>query len=336
MNNTDQETVGTLGDCNFDVEVDCGPGRVGGGSSNFAGNGIIFLPRSGDPAMFGKILPDFRNGNRGFLPVEYHEYSIGPKETDKRFFFSPRCWGEQDEMTKLFWDAIKERKKFYENKEGPDFRYWDAIMKATRPKKGALLYWIGRGENKIQYLFLKEPAADVLFGSPVKKDARGNEVPAIPGLVKEMREMGLSPFNLKDSAGWVKLYKTGTGPSTQFHAELDQQKVEEMLPNGRRKFSLEPTEAAIDPAILKIDPKKVTPLTEVAKERGWTIEEIASYIQSDFTQIPERFMRRANSPGAQRQREASAPGGEKVASAVEKAYESIDNVEQATEDDLPF
>lgn len=328
-----EEVVGTLGDLNQDVDVDCSPGRVGGGGAqNY--NKLIFLPKAGDPALVGKILPDFNNGNKASFAVEYHEFPTGPRPEDKGFFFSPRCWGEQDELTKLFWDAVRERKTYSANKESAEYRKWDAIMKACRPKKGTICYWIGRGESKLQYLFLKEPAADVLFGAPAKKDAAGRDQPAIPGLIKEMREMGLSPFNLKDAAGWVKLYKTGAGPSTTFHAALDEIKVEEVLPNGRRKFSTTAAEAAVDPAILKLDPKKIVPLANIAKERGWSAEEIALFIDSDFTAVPERFLRRRGNARPPMTTRPASTGGEEVARAVENAYES--GVEQATEEDLPF
>jgi hypothetical protein len=116
---------------------------------------------------------------------------------------------------------------------------------------------------------------------------------------------------------------------------MDQTKVEEVMPNGRRKFSLVPVEAAVDPAILKVDPKTVLPFGEIAKSRGWTVAEIEAYIASDFTEIPARLIRRkGNAPSAQNYREQSAPGGEKVVEAVENAYE--DGVESASEDDLPF
>lgn len=329
-----EETCETLGDLNQETDVDCSLGRVGGNSAQ-SYTKLLYIPSASSPAMFGKILPDFRNGNRANFAVEYHEFSVGPAMTDKRFFFSPRCWGEADALTDLFWKAIKERKKLSDNKESKDYRYWDAVSKACRPKKGAICYWIGKGESKLQYLFMKEGMADVLFGAPAKKDFTGKDVPAVPGLVKEMREMGLSPFNLKDSAGWIKLYKTGSGPTTAFHADLDQTKVEEIQANGRRKFSLEAAESAVDPAILKLDPKKITPLVEIAKSQGWSQEEIQVYIDSELTQFPSRYLRRTGGGPLSPSARPDTSGGEEVTKAVENAYEES-GVEQASEDDLPF
>ena len=258
----------TLEDMDFEGNVNCEPGRVGGEIFSRL-NDIIYLPKSGDPALIGKILSDFRSPEkRGNFPIEYHDFSIGAAITDRRFFFSPRCFNETDSLTDLFWKGLQERKKANANPESKEYRYWDQIVKTARPKKGCLLYWVGKGESRIQVLFLKEPAMDVLFGSGAKKAPNGQEVPPIPGLIKEMRELGESPFNLKSSTGWVKLYKTGTGSSTQFHAELDQIRTEETV-KGKRRFSLEPAEAAVDPAILKVDSKTIPEFKKICKERAW-------------------------------------------------------------------
>lgn len=328
----------TLDSLDFEGDVDCSQGHVGGGSgSNYTK--IIYVPKAGAAPLVGKILPDFRAGNRANFPIEYHEFSVGQTFQDTRFFMSPKCFGQEDLLTNLFWKAIKERKAFSANKDSAEYRNWDFICKMTRPKKGTLIYWIGKGESKIQILMVKEPMADVLFGAPAKKDFSGKDIPPVPGLIKDMREMSLSPFNLKDSCGWVKLFKTGSGPSTQFHAELEQIKREEITENGRRKFSLEPTEAAVDMAILKVDPNTIPEFTKICQEMSWSVEEMNAYIDSQFTIMPERYYKKAGGGTLPRPTPITTAktigdlGGREVTNAVEAAYEAGD---AATEQDIEF
>jgi len=338
----------TLGEMNFEGDVDCTQGRVGNGlGGNFTK--LIYVPKAGAAPLVGKILADFRAGNRANFPIEYHEFSVGAAMTDIRFFMSPKCFGQEDLLTNLFWKAIKDRKKVFDDlitkygnkeaaktaaKEHKEYLDLDLTVKMTRAKKGVLMYWVGKGESKVQTLMVKEPMADVLFGAAAKKDFTGRDVPPIPGLVKEMREMGLSPFNLNDACGWVKLFKTGSGPTTQFHAELEQMKREEVLAGGKRRFFSEPTEAAVDMAVLKVDANTIPEFTKTCKELSWSAEEMTAYIESHFTIMPERYYRRAGGAAPRPQYTAEpASHGQEVTNAVDAAYEVGT---AATEDDIEF
>lgn len=343
----------TLGDMNFAGDIDCSAGSVGN-SMGGSYTKVLYVPKSGVKTMVGKILPDFRANNRAFFPVEFHEFSVGSTMQDTRFFFSPRCFGQPDVMTDLFWKAIKERKKVSDaliathgSKEAAktasasdkEFLHWDFVVKMCRPKKAVLLYWVGKGASRVETLMLKEPMADNLFGAPAKRDAAGRDVPPVEGLVKEMRGMKLSPFDLKDPCGWVLLYKTGTGPSTQFHAEVDEVKRSETLTNGRCRYFSEAAEAAVDPAILTVDANTIPKFTDTCKELSWSEEEINTYIESDFTKVPERYFKKkpaaggGSVPPSTRQAVEPESHGKDVVNAVEAAYE-VGNI--ATEEDVPF
>jgi hypothetical protein len=340
----------TLGAMSFEGDVDCSQGRVG---NEMGGNfvKVIYLPKAGTAPLVGKILPDFRASNRANFPIEFHEFSVGSAITDMRFFMSPKCFGQEDLLTNLFWKSIKERKVMFDNllakhgdkesaktaaKENKEYCNLELAVKMTRPKKGALLYWVGKGESKVQTLMIKEQMADILFGAPAKKDFSGKDVPPIPGLVKEMREMNLSPFNLHDACGWVKLFKTGTGPTTQFHAEMEQMKREVIAANGRRQFFLEPTEGAVDAAILNVDPNTIPPFASTCEELSWTVDEMKLYIESEFTEIPKRYYKKtggSNIPHPSARKTEPAFHGQSLANAVDAAYEAGD---AASESDIPF
>jgi hypothetical protein len=336
----------TLGEMNFESDVDCTQRNVGAGAGN-AYTKVLYVPKSGVMTMVGKILSDFRDNNRANYPIEYHEFSVGSTAQDSRFFFSPRCFGEPDPLTALFWDAVKERKKVadvliakYGSRENAkaamlqdkNYCHWDFVAKMCRPKRGVLLYWVGKGASKVEPLMLKEQMADNLFGSPAKKDAAGKEVPPVQGLVKAMREMNLSPFNLKDPCGWVKLYKTGTGPTTQFHAELEEVKRSETDARGRARYFSEATEASVDAAILNVDANTIPKFPDICKELSWSPEEMNEYIQSDFTKVPQRYFKRTT-PAPLRQQAEPESHGREVANLVDAAYETGN---QVTEEDIEF
>ena len=276
----------------FNDDVNCDV-KMNANESNFIP--IAFIPPSGKEPTVGKIVrdPRLRNGNKGnpYFPVHYHEYRIGPANEDIRFFFSPSAIGLPDRLSEMFWVHVKER-ALIKDKEGQQYKYLSSCVQATRPKNGALLYWLEKGKNKVQVMFIKEPMKDAIFGCEA-----GYNKPPMDGVIKKLREMHLNVFDLKDPAGWIKLYKQGMSKSTTFHAEIVMMLKEEVLPNGRRKTSQEALEFTVDPNFFATLSLETLPdFAEVIKQRTWSVEEIDAYIESDYSKIPERCIKRDKKP----------------------------------------
>jgi hypothetical protein len=264
-----------------DVDYD----RAGQSAGSFR-SAILRLPKAGE-VLIGKfvVIPD--GSRRPYLPAPYYDFMVGDDPTkDGRSHFSLKMVQADCPKDAVYWAQMKARKKLKEEgkQDTREYKRAEALIAANRPKTGALLLFVEKGQKTVKPLFIKEQMIQELFGV---KDHW--QKPDSPGLFRKLKEEGHSPYDMRSSTGWIKLYKSGSGKDTKFNAELDQHSTEAVI-NGKTVKVRAPTEHEVDPAIIEmIKGGKLPDLITLASDpkEMWTNDECEDYAKN--LTIPDRF-----------------------------------------------
>jgi hypothetical protein len=152
----------------------------------------------------------------------------------------------------------------------------------------------------------------------------------IPSLLEAMKSKGVSPFDLTNSKGWVKLYITGSGINTEYHIEPAQVEKEDETKDGRKIKYMDDFVGEVHPHILsdEVDLSEIPNVVEFEKKFAFTVEESLTFVKEEGTLagVPEKFRKKGN----------QSPDVDTESGEAEVTEEAGGEYQQASESDIPY
>ena len=246
-----------------------------------------------DNPLIVKLAFDPRWGNRAtFLETAYHtyfsQYSNDPKS--KRRLLCRKNFGDKCPICDAYFamwransDAIKAGKA-----ANPAFK---EPMELYKGSNRAWIIVVQPNSDSVRAMNIPFSLQRILFGGMDKGTA-------VKGLVTEMREKARSPFDLKNTKGWIKMWKTGEGLGTTYFATEASESVIENLEGEeverRRYFS-----ASVGQKIFSLTLADIPVALDLEHDNAkWTQAEVARYIETDGAERPARVMMQVSGNGA--------------------------------------
>lgn len=294
---------------------------------------ITFSFPGKDNPLIVKLVcdPTYDNGNKVYRPARYFTHPVGTKATDKRrhicnTFFGAKTSPEND----AYWEAKKalsalKKEGKYESAEG---KRQKMLVDTFKPANKGYVMYVQPGDPMLRALIVPQTIIDLLMGR--KADDYNEEVVSI---VATMQAKGLSPFDLSAKTGWLKLYKTGEGINTRYHAEPALVEAEDETKDGRKIKYMADLEASVNPHILEdFDISEVPDVVKFEKSRAWTVEESQAFVKALGTieGVPQRFLKSAGGPAASAGEESSEASAPEVEDPNSGQYETV------AEGDVPY
>jgi hypothetical protein len=253
------------------------------------------IPDETRPLIF-KILPDFRygNGKSWYRPLRSFTFQAGPSEKDKRKRPCLTFFGETVSPELEYYKKLKQESDAM-NKLGQGNSAEAVVLKSKlaifKPSDMAYILYIEPGSPEIKAMKVSVSVINCIKGREANQYS-----PAIPSLIKSMAADGVSPFDIfspKAEVGWVKLWKTGEGLGTRYHVAVDE-KTLEIEQNGKKYYSKEMTTHKVHEKIAqrKFVEADFPDVLAFEERNRWTPTELERFIESEGTQVPERFLKK--------------------------------------------
>ena len=287
---------------------------------------IILQWPSKENAIVAKFVCDplYDNGKKMYRPVQYFPHPTGTKDSDRSRHVCQTFLGSKDSPENdFFWEKVKELSALKKANRGDsdEARFLKELIRSFKPSKKGWFLIVRPDSKVIQAIRVPESGIDILMGK--KADAYNKE--EIPSLLNKMQAEGNSPFDLTNTKGWVKLYKTGDKLTTKYFIEEAQIDATAETKDGKKITYQTSLEANVDQHLLSddVDSGEIPNVVEFEKKYAFSYEESVNYVKSMGTLagVPKRFLR--NSQQATEAVEAPESHG-------------ATTYQQVSEDDIPF
>lgn len=178
------------------------------------------IPNSDSPLIF-KLIPDLRNAKPGKIPqyreIYEHAHIIGTDNNGKPIRRTHLC------QKSLGSKKCPECDKYYEilnllktvGEQTADGKELKKLAEILRPTQRRWVNVLPINSDSIKAYKLPKDLINKLWGKEATKFR-----PAVQSILTEMKTMGMSPFNLQESTGWLSLSKDGEGLATQYTLEI--------------------------------------------------------------------------------------------------------------------
>jgi hypothetical protein len=277
---------------NFDPNALETPGR----DSRF----ILKVPGPDKP-LICKIIPDprYANGKSWYRPLKQFPFMVGPnKDTDTRQKTCMSFFGEESPENNAYWEYKKQLSVLKKAGKGNSIEATklDVMVQKFYPKEGAWLLIIEPESPVIKAVKVPQSVLQFLTG----KDATDTK-PAVPSLIKALAADGVSPFDVRQSKptlGWIKIFKTGQGLATRYHVVPAQREIE-VEHQGRKIKATEYQPLNVHEKITTPGQLTIADLPDVVdfeRKFAWTLEECETFVKSNATVVPDRFLKRNRQP----------------------------------------
>ena len=247
---------------------------------------------------------------RPYAENHFHEYTLNgeymripcPRSVGKTCSICDAHWKHRDEAVKLEEMGAKAPgHKMHEK-----YLNHSTLAKSFEQKRRFSVLVVLRGDDKISVLDAKTSLIKSIFGDAGKK---------ISGVVHKFKDYNAQVYNPSEPTGWMVLNKTGEKLDTRYSADLC---VESKMV-GRQKTEMlyEQTLPNSVKDRLK-DPEKMIDLVQMFASRLWSEDEMAAFVASGGTELPERLLRKSTNSGEE--------GGSKpAASSASVDFDSTDD-----------
>jgi hypothetical protein len=277
--------IQTLGDINYTPDDLQAPSRPSLILSKFPG---------ADNPLVAKFLPDLLDPNKKkgalswFWQITQHKHSIGVGKDGKPIVRSHPC------QKSLGHKECPECDKYYELKDllksvgeaTEEGKKLKASMDLLTPSVKGWIYLITPDANVIKAVRLPKDLINKIFGR-----AKTKWKEEVVGLISKMRADGMSPFDLKSSIGWLRMWKEGELFDTKYFVEVEQRELVEKNEQGRAigKRTVF-VDHDIDPAfIANYDISQLPNFREIEAKAAFTPEESAAFAENPFV-TPARLL----------------------------------------------
>lgn len=267
-----------------------------------------------DRPLICKILPDpgYGSGKSWYRPLKQFSHMVGPNpDTDTRQHVCQSFFGLSSPENDAYWEYKKAAADLKKQGKGNSIEYskLEALTKKFQPKNGGWLLIIEPESPVIKAVRVPVSVLDLLNGKE-----KTEYKPAIPSLIKQMAADGVSPFDIvqqKPKQGWIKIYKTGEGLATRYFVEAVT--VNLTVEKDGRKFSAtDYQELNVHAKILagELTRADLPDVVNFEKKFAFTPEESATYVKSQGTAVPQRFLKAAQPANGRKDEtdEAQRPG----------------------------
>ena len=255
---------------------------------------ITAFPDGYENAKIVKFLHDPRK-RQSYVPVTSFKHQIGPDpQKDIRMHPSLRSLGlaEHDPEADFYWDNYEKLKELRNlgKGESEEAKKLNFLGKQFAPNDRGWFFFIEPDSETVQVIRAPKAILNRIFGKKATKYR-----PEVPSLLKEMSHKGLSPYDLKSSEGWVKLWKTGKGIATEYHMEMytleEQREIDGQKAIITKNFKAMPGKKIINNELMMSD--FPNPL-KFEERNAFTLEEAIQFANSGGTIVPERFTKRTD------------------------------------------
>lgn len=294
-------------------------------------NSIITSIPTKENAIIAKFVcdPTYDNGRKVYRPVNYYSHPTGETEKDKSShvcltFFGAKSSPEND----AYWDYTMRLSALRKAGQGnsDEAKKLATLKKTFQPSKKGYILIVRPGSPVVEALRISSTVIDQLMGR--KKDDYNEE---IVSLLDTMKSKGVSPFDLRNSKGWVKIYKTGEGIGTRYHVEQALVEKEDETKDGRKIKYMDDFTAEVHSHILSddFDISEIPDVQKFEKARAWSVQESTTFVENLGTLkgVPEWCLK------SNKKAEEQPQGGESTAD-VETAGSA--DYQTVSEDEIPF
>ena len=206
------------------------------------------------------------------------------------------------------------RKKLVEagKKDSDEYKVIEKLLKRSEEKEKSWFYFVEPGSDVIKAICLGPQVTNRLFG---KKFQTGKTVPS---LVEEMKRKNSGPFDINGEnkeAGWVRLYKKGEGLGTEYIIEpVGTEEVKTVDGEQINYFKYTKLSFGSKIASFDFDDKDYPNFREVELKNSFTLQETQAFINSDYSEVPERFLQK-RSDGSPQVESRNVPDAESAEAA---------------------
>jgi hypothetical protein len=260
---------------------------------------LIFEIPGPDKPLVCKCLFDPR-GKQSFIPIAYFPHLLGPNpETDTRYHPSRKSLdlGDSPENDR-YWELAHELKRLREagRKESAEYQRLSELKKTFNSKDKGWLFIVEPNSATIRAVKIGAAIINRLFGKE-----KTYHRPEVKSIIKEMKTKGLSPYDMRNNEGWIKIYKTGAKLATEYFVELVDHEIQ-VEHGGKTIPTRVPTELQVHEKIQASD-LVLSDFPDPVKfecESVWTLEESQAFVESEGKEIPERcFKKKGDGGGSQ-------------------------------------
>lgn len=261
-------------------------------------NGQVVKVQGPDKPLIIKIVPQKRpNGVvESYWKTVHHKHLVGDMDIDnfksnrrhlcqktlgrKECKECDRFWATKTE----FYDLEAEAKKNPSVKASKAYKLADIQQKLLNPGQGGWAHVVLPNNPQVKALQVGKDLVNKLWGKDKTKFR-----PAVESLIKKMRAAGDDPYNLKSKSGWIVIWKTGEGRSTEYTVKAATQTVMTKLPNGREVPAEVPAEFDVHPNIFLTKRDELPNFMKFEERNVWTTEESNAFAEN--LQTPERVLK---------------------------------------------
>lgn len=287
---------------------------------NNTGGDFIFKVEGPENPIIFKIVKNPHSGGKAYEQFEYFTHMEGPDQKDTRSHVSLASVSDQKSPEKERFFELCEQLKAMRESGLEGSKEYDIIFNKRKKfytKERSYILIVEPNSPKIKALHIGKAAHNAIFGKPATKNR-----PAVVGVSEGMRKKGLSPMLLadqeKNKKGWLKLYKTGEGLSTEYHVEVVSTREKRVI-DGEEVDVTKITELDVHKDITtlltgekELNLKEIPNPREFEKSRAWTYEESVKFVQEEgsITGVPARILNKkkfSDTPANTEFKEASTP-----------------------------
>ena len=241
-----------------------------------------------------KLAFDPRWGNHAtFLEVSYHKFYSQYSNVAKsaRSFLCLKNYGEKCPACDARYSAWKEKEKLVKAGQAIP-KQMTEILDLFKGSTKAWCIVIQPNADSVRALKIPYSLQLLLFGG---MDRQNNKV---KGLVNEMRERGRSPFDLKASKGWLKVWKTGEELNTKYFASECYDAVIEVDDNGEETEKRKYFTANVGSKIFSLTLDDIPVCLDLEYDSAkWNAAEVLQYVKTDGIDRPARAMMQVRTDG---------------------------------------
>jgi hypothetical protein len=252
-----------------------------------------------DSPLIIKLVPDYLGGRVNgkysmYWKVIEHQHIVKFEANGKPVMYTHPC---QKSLGKTkcaecdkFWDLFEIAKSIDEkSQEGKKMKILKDLL---NPKEKGWINFVTPGSDVVKAMKLTPMLINILFG---KEKTKTKE--AIPSLIEDMKKKGMSPFDLNNDIGWLKIWKTGeTWQDTKYHAEIAKKTSPKFDAQGRNvgEDVAFVSEKVSEFLIKSFDIKDLPTFRAVALKSAFTPEESIAFAANPLL-TPQRILGESNS-----------------------------------------
>lgn len=272
-----------------------------------------------DSPLICKLVPDLLRGRVDgkffeYFEIQEHGHVGGVNKKGEKMIYSHPCRKSLGEKScpecDRYWHE-KERLKLA-GEHSAEGKAIKAVVDLLAPRRKVWVYFVTPESDQVKAVKMSKDLMNQLWGAPANK-YKGE----IASLIAGMKTKGMSPYDLKNPIGWMKIYKTGEGLGTRYFAEVAK-KEEVIMENGRpagtvNRFVSSPVSEYL---MTSFDVKSLVDFRKIESERAFTPDESADFAKTLIT--PQRVI-----DMWKKEEETETPDATEKTQSVEKVMASI-------------